>query len=80
MRATALVGGFALLLDEATLVKLQLSLIGGAFFHILPETLTAIGHYDTVMIGFLGSFSIFSSNSSCTDIIAAGQSLHTASR
>lgn len=67
MSAIALVGSVTLLLEEETLQKLLLplvafaagSLLGGAFFHMLPGAMEGAGFQLSVFVWLLGGFSIF---------------------
>jgi len=67
MSAIALVGSLTLLLQEETLQKLLLplvafaagSLLGGAFFHMLPGTMEGTGFRLSVFVWLLLGFSIF---------------------
>jgi zinc and cadmium transporter len=67
MSAIALVGSVTLVLQEATLQRIILplvafsagSLIGGAFFHMIPAGLTTYGFSNSFFIWILTGFSIF---------------------
>ena len=67
MSAIALVGSVTLLLREETLQRIILplvafsagSLIGGAFFHMIPAALTRIGDIDKVFLWMLAGFCVF---------------------
>ncbi len=67
MSAIALVGSLTLLLKETTLQRLLLplvafsagSLLGGAFFHMLPAGLAAHSNSTTVFAWLLAGFSVF---------------------
>lgn len=68
MSAIALVGSFTLMMPEKTLDRIVLplvalaagSLLGGAFFHMLPEAISEIGNdlgvYVWLVVGFLTFF------------------------
>jgi zinc and cadmium transporter len=67
MSAIALVGSVTLLLDERTLQKLLLplvafaagSLLGGAFFHLLPGAIRGIGFQISIFVWLLAGFTVF---------------------
>jgi zinc and cadmium transporter len=67
MSAIALVGGVALFLNEATLQRILLplvafaagSLIGGAFFHMIPAGMIKYGGDETFYIWVLLGFTVF---------------------
>lgn len=67
MSAIALVGSVTLVLKEATLQRIIIplvafsagSLIGGAFFHMIPAGLTAYGFNNGFFIWILAGFSVF---------------------
>jgi len=67
MAAIALVGGITLLLPDSTLKKLMLplvsfaagSLLGGAFFHMLPTAVEAEGDTLPVFAWLLAGFTLF---------------------
>jgi zinc and cadmium transporter len=67
MSAIALVGAVTLLLPETTLARLVMplvalaagSLLGGAFFHMLPEAIENTGNRLSVYVWLLGGFAAF---------------------
>jgi zinc and cadmium transporter len=67
MSAIALVGSVTLLLKEETLQRIILplvsfsagSLIGGAFFHMIPAGLSKLGDVDSVFLWLLAGFCVF---------------------
>lgn len=67
MSAIALVGGLTLILPERLFQKIILplvslaagTLIGGAFFHLLPEAITKMGNVSTVYISLAAGFILF---------------------
>lgn len=67
MNAIALTGSVTLLLQEATLRKIVLplvafaagSLIGGAFFHMIPAGMVKYGQNDTFYLWVLAGFTVF---------------------
>ena len=67
MSAIALVGSVTLVLKESTLQRIILplvafsagSLIGGAFFHMIPAGITQYGSSDTFFVWILAGFSVF---------------------
>ena len=67
MSAIALVGSVTLMLKEATLQRILLplvafaagSLIGGAFFHMLPAAIAHAGNTTSVYVWILAGFSAF---------------------
>lgn len=67
MSVIALVGSLVLLFEEETLKRLKLplvafaagSLIGGAFFHMLPEALVNSNEYNQVIVWVLVGFTLF---------------------
>jgi zinc and cadmium transporter len=67
MSAIALVGSVVLVLKDETLNRLLLplvafaagSLLGGAFFHLLPSALTRFSRVDAVFLWLLGGFVVF---------------------
>jgi len=67
MSAIALVGGLTLLLKEQTLQKILLpleafaagSMIGGAFFYVMPAGLAAFGNSTVFYVWILVGFSTF---------------------
>jgi len=67
MSAIALIGSVTLLLQEATLRSILLplvafaagSLIGGAFFHMIPAGMVKYGHNETFYVWVLTGFTLF---------------------
>lgn len=67
MSLIAFVGAVTLVLPERTLRRIVLplvalsagSLIGGAFFHMLPESVTAIGNHLSVYVWLVAGFLVF---------------------
>jgi zinc and cadmium transporter len=67
MSAIALIGSVTLILQESTLQRIILplvafsagSLIGGAFFHMIPAGLTAYGFNNSFFVWILAGFSVF---------------------
>jgi zinc and cadmium transporter len=67
MSAIALVGGITVLLPETTLARLVMplvalaagSLLGGAFFHMLPEAIEHTGNELSVYVWLVGGFAAF---------------------
>jgi zinc and cadmium transporter len=67
MSAIALVGGVTTLMSERTLARLLMplvalaagSLLGGAFFHMLPEAVEQMGNELSVYVSFVAGFAAF---------------------
>ncbi|HUP33229.1 MAG TPA: ZIP family metal transporter [Gaiellaceae bacterium] len=67
MSALALVGGLTVLMSERTLARLLMplvalaagSLLGGAFFHMLPEAIRQMGNELPVFAWLVGGFAAF---------------------
>ena len=67
MSALALVGGVTMLLSERTLARVLMplvalaagSLLGGAFFHMLPEAIDETGNELSVYVSLVAGFALF---------------------
>jgi zinc and cadmium transporter len=67
MSALALIGGVTTLLSEQALARVLLplvalaagSLLGGAFFHILPQAVEQSGNELSVYVSFVAGFAAF---------------------
>ncbi|MGB5178004.1 MAG: ZIP family metal transporter, partial [Gammaproteobacteria bacterium] len=67
MSAIAMVGSITLILKESTLQRIILplvafsagSLIGGAFFHMIPAGLAQYGSSDSFFVWIIAGFSVF---------------------
>ena len=64
----ALAGAFTLLISKKSLDKILIflvafatgSLLGGAFFHLIPEAITELSVLETILIGFFGILIFYS--------------------